>query len=117
VLVRIIVAGLMIGLIAGTSLAQERTAGGEVILTPTWADVQGNRAKFNEYRDLRDGVRAQVDLRLEGEKTYFQFQAGDLGYRDRKVELEGGSRGTFHYHLSYDEIPHNLTFGPSVHRQ
>jgi hypothetical protein len=34
-----------------------------------------------------------------------------MGYRDQKYELNGGRRGSFTFHFSYDEIPHHSTFG------
>ena len=91
--------------------AQERTMGGEVSLTPARVDIKGNPGKFNEYRDLRGGVYGHIGLHYDAEKTYLDFRADDMGYRDQKYELEGGKRGSFSYHFSYDEIPHNFTSG------
>ena len=96
--------------------AQERTLAGDVWAAPMQVDIKGNRAKFNEYRDLHDGVSGNIGLRYDAEKEYFEFRAGDIGRRDQKYELEGGRWGSFTYHLGYDEIPHNFGFGnsPSV---
>jgi Putative outer membrane beta-barrel porin, MtrB/PioB len=91
--------------------AQERTVIGEVSAVPMGVDVKGSRAKFNEYRDIRDGVSGNIGLRYDGGKDYFDFRAGDIGRRDQKYELEGGSRGNFNFHLDYDKIPHNFTLG------
>ena len=93
------------------AIAQERTVSGEVSFTPAEVNIKGNRAKFNEYRDLRDGVYGHIGLHYDAEKTYLDFRADDIGYRDQKYELEGGKRGSVSYHLSYDEIPHNFTSG------
>jgi hypothetical protein len=102
--------------LCGGAPAQERTVTGEFSLAPTQVDVKGNRAKFNEYRDLRDGVYGHIGLRTDTERTYFDFRADDMGYQDQKYELEGGSRGKVTFHFGYDEIPHNLSpgNGPSV---
>jgi len=91
--------------------AQEKTLPGEVSVVPMQVDIKGNRAKFNEYRDLRDGVYGHIGLHYDAEKNYFDFKADDIGYRDQKYELDGGRWGSFTYHLGYDEIPHNSTFG------
>ena len=96
--------------------AQERTLFGEVSVAPMQVDIKGNRAKFNEYRDLRDGVYGHIGLHYDAEKTYLDFRADDIGYRDQQYELDGGRRGSFTYHLGYDEIPHNFTFGTKGHR-
>ncbi len=98
------------------ALAQEKTLSGEGSVAPMQVDIKGSGAKFNEYRDLRDGVYGHVGLRYDAEKTYLDFRADDIGYRDQKYELDGGKRGSFSYHLGYDEIPHNFPSGnhPSV---
>ena len=71
---------------------------------------------WHEYRDLRNGVYGHIGLHYDAEKTYFNFRADDIGYRDQKYELDGGRRGSFTYHLGYDEIPHNFTFGTTGRR-
>ncbi len=91
--------------------AQEATLAGEISAVPMQVDVRGNRAKFNEYRDLRNGAHGHTGLRYDGDRTYLNFQAEDMGYRDQKYELNGGRRGSFTFHFSYDEIPHHFTFG------
>ncbi len=96
--------------------AQERTLAGDVWVAPMQVDIKGNGAKFNEYRDLRDGVSGNIGLRYDAGKEYLEFRAGDIGRRDQKYELEGGRWGGFTYHLGYDEIPHNFNSGATVHR-
>jgi hypothetical protein len=91
--------------------AQEKTLTGEISAVPLQVDVRGNRAKFNEYRDVRNGVHGHIDLRYDGDRTYLHFQAEDMGYKDQKYELKGGRRGSFRFHFSYDEIPHHFTSG------
>ena len=77
----------------GNAFAQERTLTGEVSFTPAQVDIKGNRAKFNEYRDLRDGVYGHIGLHYDAEKTYLDFRADDIGHRDQKYELGGGEMG------------------------
>ena len=100
----------------GNAFAQQRTLTGEVSLTPAQVDIKGNRAKFNEYRDLRDGVYGRIGLHYDAEKTYLDFRADDIGYRDQKFELGGGRGGSYSYFLNYDEIPHNSTLNTTLHR-
>jgi hypothetical protein len=70
--------------------AQERTLAGDVWAAPMQVDIKGNRAKFNEYRDLHDGVSGNIGLRYDAGKECLEFRAGDIGRRDQKYELEGG---------------------------
>ncbi len=98
------------------AIAQERTLTGEVSLAPAQVDIKGNRAKFNEYRDLRDGVYGHIGLHYDAEKTHLDFGADDIGLRDQKYELDGGKRGSYSYSLGYGEIPHNFTLSTTHHR-
>jgi hypothetical protein len=100
----------------GNAFAQERTLAGEVSLTPAQVDIKGNRAKFNEYRDVRDGVHSHIGLHHDAEKTYLDFRADDIGHRDQRYELGGGGWGSYSYSLGYDEIPHNFTLSTTLHR-
>ncbi len=96
--------------------AQERTLFGEVLAAPMQVDVKGSGAKFNEYRDLRDGVYGHIDLHHEAGENYLDFRADHMGYKDQQYELEGGRRGSFTYYLGYNELPHNFTHGAKVQR-
>jgi hypothetical protein len=97
-------------------LAQERTPTGEISLSPAQVDIKGNRSKFKEYRDLRDGVYGHIGLHYDTERTYLDFRADDVGHRDQRYELGGGRWGSYSYSLNYDEIPHNFTLGATPHR-
>jgi hypothetical protein len=100
----------------GNAFAQERALTGEVSLTPAQVDIKGNRAKFSEYRDLRDGVYGHIGLHYDSGKTYLDFRADGIGCRDQEYELGGGGWGSYSYHLGYDEIPHNFTLSTTLHR-
>ena len=73
---------------------------------------EGGRAKFTEYRDLRQGVSVfgNVGLGLDSEHYFLKLRASDMGYDTQSYRLEGGMWGKFKVYLFYDEIPHNLTF-------
>lgn len=96
---------------SANALAQERKLEGEISVTGVAPKIEGQKAKFNEYRDIRDGVYAGVDLRYDAEKYYLDFKAEDVGYKTQKYGLEGGKWGSFKYHFDYNEIPHNFTYG------
>jgi len=98
------------------AIAQERTLMGEVSFALGQVNIRGNPAKFNEYRDLRDGVYGHIGLHYDAEKTYLDFRADDIGYRDQKVELSGGKSGSYSFSLDYDEIPHNFPLSTTPHR-
>mgnify|MGYP001033637296 CR=1 FL=1 len=91
--------------------AQERRFEGEVSVTGVTPKIEGEKAKFNEYRDIRDGVYVGVQTRYDAENYYLDFRAQDIGYRTQRYGLEGGKWGSFKYHFDYDELPHNFTSG------
>jgi len=91
------------------------TIEGEVSLEGILADVnggEGGRAKFTQYRDLREdgGAYGRARLKLDTEKYFMNFNAGDFGYDTQFYDISGGMWGKFKLDLSYNEIPHNITF-------
>lgn len=89
--------------------AQERTFKGEIAATGMLRKLGGEKAKFNEYRDIRDGVYIGIDTGYETDGYYLDLKAADLGYKTQRYDLAGGRWGSFKYYFSYDELPHNLT--------
>lgn len=88
-----------------------KTVTGNVSVTGQYTDIGGNRSKFNEYRDIREGVGVHVGAEAghETENFYLRGEAGNIGYRDQQYRLEGGRWGKFGVELFYDQIPHNFT--------
>jgi MtrB/PioB family decaheme-associated outer membrane protein len=73
---------------------------------------EGGKAKFTEYRDLRQGFSAfgRARLNLDTDKYFLNFDAGDFSYDTQYYTIEGGMWGKFKADLFYDEIPYNITF-------
>ncbi|MGZ6238799.1 MAG: MtrB/PioB family outer membrane beta-barrel protein, partial [Syntrophales bacterium] len=92
------------------ALADDDKLSGEVSATGTLTSVVGNKAKFNEYRDVRDGVYGDVKLKYESEKNYVDLNAQDMGYDTQRYGIRGGIWGDFKFNLNYDELPHNITY-------
>jgi MtrB/PioB family decaheme-associated outer membrane protein len=107
---------LMIGLMAfSNAFSEEYRLEGEVGVKGVYAGVtgkEGGKAKFTEYRDLKQGVSVfgNVGLGLDSEQYFLNFRASDMGYDTQSYRLDGGMWGKFKFDLFYDEIPHNLTF-------
>ncbi|HWH69352.1 MAG TPA: MtrB/PioB family outer membrane beta-barrel protein, partial [Candidatus Sulfotelmatobacter sp.] len=91
--------------------AEEKNVGGEIALTPTLANVNGSEAKFNEYRDIDDGLYGALRLWRETDDFFLRFQADDILYDTQSYRLDGGNYGRYRFNVFHDEIPHNLTFG------
>ncbi|MGZ6208362.1 MAG: MtrB/PioB family outer membrane beta-barrel protein [Syntrophales bacterium] len=113
---KIIVLALIIGLVPFSSaFSQDKTIEGEVSLEGIFVDVdakEGGRAKFTEYRDLREdgGFYGRARLNLDTDKYFLNFNIGDFAYDTQYYMVDGGLWGIFKFDLFYDEIPHNITF-------
>ncbi len=72
--------------------------------------VNGNEARFNEFRDIDDGVTGSIQLDALKGAYHFQFDADKIGEDDQFFQLKGGEYGNFKYKFIYDEIVHNYGF-------
>ena len=106
------ISSILIFSIASFSMAfaEDDKFSGDVSATGKLTSVVGNKAKFNEYRDVRDGVYGDVNLKYDYEKYYMNLNARDMGYDTQQYSIEGGIWGDFKFKLNYDEIPHNITY-------
>ena len=75
--------------------------------------VSGNAvsSKFEEFRDLKDGVNAGIEAHARKEDAYLDVVGRHLGLADQDLTVEGGRAGAVALKLSYDETPHNYAFG------
>ena len=92
-----------------------KTIEGEIGFTGVWVDLhekEGGKAKFTEYRDLKEdgAVFGRARLNLDTDKYFLNFNMGDFGYDTQYYTVDGGLWGKFKFDLFYDEIPHNITF-------
>lgn len=113
---KIIILALMISLVPlSNAFSQDKTIEGEVSLEGIFVDVdakEGGRAKFTEYKDLREdgGIYGRTRLNLDTERYFLNFNAGDFGYDTQYYKIHGGLWGKFKFDLFYNEIPHHMTF-------
>lgn len=92
-----------------------KTIEGEISLYGAWIGTDGQewgKAKFTEYRDLREngGAYGRARLNVDTDKYFMNFDAGDFGYDTQYYKIDGGMWGKFKFDLFYNEIPHNFTF-------
>ena len=73
-------------------------------------DVNGNKAKFHEYSDIKSGgVFGNADVTYVSPNHFIWFQAADPGYDTQRYRLETGSFGKYKFWFDYNEIIHNIT--------
>ncbi len=91
--------------------AADGTFSGDIGVTGQIANVDGSKAKFNEYGDSMDGLYGRVLLKYDSEDMFIKGWGSNMGYDTQNYGLEGGLYGKFKAYFNYSEIPHNLTFG------
>jgi MtrB/PioB family decaheme-associated outer membrane protein len=113
-------AAVVVGLfsIAGSALADgsddsaKLDVDGKVRLGIRWLELDGDKAKFNEYRNVgKDFGFAAEEVMLRGYKgQYFFFVEGlELDRNgDRSAEARAGRFGSFEINLGWDETSHHF---------
>lgn len=83
------------------SVTGEASVGGRVVRGDEQAD------RFRRYRDLRDGLVGDVDLRFDQQDGdgYLRLRTQNAGWNDQRYSLEGGHYGRFGVDLFYGELP------------
>ena len=75
-------------------------------------EKEGESAKFNEYRDIRDGFYL-YKFNVEGvdndKGRYIEFKATNVERDDQNIKLRLGVSGKWSIEAEWDEIPHNLS--------
>ncbi len=75
--------------------------------------VSDDSAKFGEYTGLNEEgayVVADADGRYRSKDgLWLDLSAVDLGLDSRYVGIEGGKQGMYQLHLSYKQLPHNIS--------
>ena len=110
---------ISLALVCACSASAMAETTGSVELGGQMVGVNGNPSKFNEYRDLGDGVTGAFDLNLSHEAYYLDLFGKNFGmnfdsnktYRDQEFGLKFGNYENVKLGLFYNEIPHNHTFG------
>ena len=75
--------------------------------------VSDDSAKFGEYTGMNEQggyVIADADGRYRGKDgLWLDLSAVDLGLDSRFLGIEGGRQGKYQLHLSYKQLPHNIS--------
>lgn len=108
---RKIITILMFCLLVSPVFADENSSfSGDITVKGKLTSIDGNEAKFNEFRDVNDGVYGSIKLNYDTDSYFLNFKANNIGYDDQYYKLYGGAYDKFKYYLNYNEIPHNYTF-------
>lgn len=77
------------------------------------SSVSGDEARFERYRDLRNGAYTNIVFGRETEKYYLNLEAQNVGYHDQRYALDyGNSRLKFAF--LWDSTPLNYCYNCST---
>ena len=89
-----------------------------------WGDVEGglgyassDAAKFQDYTGLGRDPFFFADggiVHYDGNSSYFDLSARDLGLESREISAEGGRQGTYKLFLDYRKLPRTLLQDPKT---
>ncbi|MRR17333.1 MAG: hypothetical protein EG826_12845 [Deltaproteobacteria bacterium] len=94
----------------GAAYGEENKLSGDITVTGALREGKDTSAKFNEYRDIRDGVYGSINLKYDTPKQFILFESKDIAYDTQSYLLEAGWWDIFKMKFYYDEIPHNFTY-------
>ncbi len=113
--------GLLLGAIltaAGIAVAENAKIDGSLQLEYRNLSGKGevDSAKFNEYRDLRDGFTGDLKLKFRWKDSIdVRLNAENISLADQKIQLLFNKIGQFKLEVIYDKVPHrfskNVRFG------
>lgn len=112
----IVLTGLVLGLVSGPVIAQDKKDEGLTVKGSVAAGVQAvneveRSSKFYEYRDVPKGTFVPfLNLDLSKGARYFYLEATNLAQRDQRFLAGFGDHGTYSLDFGYDETPHRFSF-------
>jgi hypothetical protein len=87
----------------------ETTSGGTVDIGGRFTTTEGDEARYERYRDLRDGVPANFFYEKVTPTWTFDFKATDIGYRDQHYELNFENKRV-KLNAFFDQTPLNYAY-------
>src|SRR5512141_3096692 len=90
---------------------QETTppSSGSIDIGGRFTSTDGDEARYERYRDLRDGVNANFLYGKETANWTFDLKAKNIGYRDGRYELSFSSKRV-KFNAMFDQTPLNYGY-------
>ncbi|MEI6243906.1 MAG: MtrB/PioB family outer membrane beta-barrel protein [Acidobacteriota bacterium] len=74
------------------------------------SSVTGDKARWERYRDLRDGVTTWGDFGQDRENYKLRIRVSNAGYHDQKYVMDYNRYGKLKFTASWDSIPLNYSY-------
>ena len=76
--------------------------------------VDGDHARYERYRDLRDGASTRMSLSKETDEYVFSANLESIGYRDQRYRATYDHSGKVKLTFLWDSIPFNYSYASST---
>jgi MtrB/PioB family decaheme-associated outer membrane protein len=107
-------AAVLLLLSSGVARAQQRAVApvrsGSLIFGARGSSVDGDEARWERYRDLRDGILSKVALGRETTKDVFKFGAANIGYHDQQYTAGYNKYGKLKLSATWNSTPLNYAY-------
>jgi MtrB/PioB family decaheme-associated outer membrane protein len=87
---------------------------GTINLGGRFGSVKGDGARFERYRDLRNGAASELRVTRDTERVLFNFSAVNVGYLDQQYAAEFRQTGKAKLIFTWDSVPTNFGYNTSV---
>ncbi len=84
-------------------------SGAADVITRT-VDGERDSSKFEEYREIPDGVSGKIKLGYKTDRYFFDLKAKDIAEDDQYFRIRSGLYGKFKVEAIYDKIPHRFAY-------
>lgn len=74
------------------------------------SSVDGDKARWERYRDLRDGALTKGDFRKETDNYLIRFRTGNVGYHDQQYVLDYNRYGKVKVTAQWNSTPLNYAY-------
>lgn len=107
---------------SGPAMAQQQSAT-PAAATPTSGSIDfgfrasstdGDKARWERYRDLRDGAFSRISFGKETDQYIFDAKVDNIGYHDQRYEVNYNNSGKVKFTFLWDSTPLNYSYDSST---
>lgn len=89
---------------------EDGTVSGKASVAVSTLEDERESAKFQEYREVPDGISGSTELRYKKNDYFLEVTADKISQDDQYLNLRTGFYGKYRIEISYDRIPHRFAF-------
>ena len=119
---RLMIATALLLASTGLAMAQDQPAAPAAASTTTGtidfgfraSSTNGDRARYERYRDLRDGAFSRISFGKDTDAYTLTAEVDNIGYRDQRYQVSYNNSGRVRFTAFWDSIPLNYGYNTST---